>query len=194
MNKPLIERSRYGINGFTLIELTIVLVIIGFLFAVAGPRIAKGLSGLSLTTSAKKVAAALRYARSQAVNKSQPYSVIFDREHARVVIRGIPKPVAPFSDSEDQEALSSEEEADETLKPPVNEVKLVAVAEGITFQNITIGGRDVTGKTDDVPQIIFFPDGTSQGGEIVLVNNRDRALTVQIDFLTGVVTVAEKTA
>jgi prepilin-type N-terminal cleavage/methylation domain-containing protein len=42
-------------KGFTLIELTIVLIIMSFLFAVAGPRIAKSLSGLSLTTSTKKL-------------------------------------------------------------------------------------------------------------------------------------------
>jgi len=41
--------------------------------------------------------------------------------------------------------------------------------------------------------MIFFPDGTSQGGEIVLANNRERAFTIGVDFLTGVVTIAEKT-
>jgi hypothetical protein len=41
--------------------------------------------------------------------------------------------------------------------------------------------------------MIFFPDGTSLGGEIVLANNRGQAITVGVDFLTGVVTIAEKT-
>ena len=180
-------------KGFTLIELTIVLIIMSFLFAVAGPRIAKRLSGLSLTTSAKKIAAALRYARSQAVNKSQAYSVIIDREHAQVVIRGIPKPVTQPPDAAAQEEFATEEAAAEDLKGVVNEVKLVAVAEGVSFQEISIGGQEFTGGKGELPQMIFFPDGTSQGGEIVLANNRERAFTIGVDFLTGVVTIAEKT-
>jgi general secretion pathway protein H len=180
-------------KGFTLIELTIVLIIMSFLFAVAGPRIAKSLSGLSLTTSTKKVAAALRYARSQAVNKSQVYSVIIDREHAQVVIRGMPKPVPQPPDEAAQEEFATEEEAAEDLKRVVNEVKLVPVAEGVSFQEISIGGQEFTGGNEELPQMIFFPDGTSQGGEIVLANNRERAFTVGVDFLTGVVTIAEKT-
>ena len=180
-------------KGFTLIELTIVLIIMSFLFAVAGPRIAKRLSGLSLTTSAKKIAAALRYARSQAVNKSQAYGVIIDREHAQVVIRGIPKPVSRLPDDAAQEEFATEEAAAEDLKGVANEVKLVTVAEGVTFQEISIGGQEFTGGKEELPQMIFFPDGTSQGGEIVLANNRERAFTIGVDFLTGVVTIAEKT-
>ena len=180
-------------KGFTLIELTIVLIIMSFLFAVAGPRIAKSLSGLSLTTSTKKVAAALRYARSQAVNKSQAYSVIIDRAHAQVVIRGIPKPVTQPPDEAAQEEFTNEEAAAEDFKGVVNEVKLVPVAEGVSFQEISIGGQEFTGGKEELPQIIFFPDGTSQGGEIVLANNREQAFTVGVDFLTGVITIAEKT-
>ena len=180
-------------KGFTLIELTIVLIIMSFLFAVAGPRIAKSLSGLSLTTSTKKVAAALRYARSQAVNKSQAYSVIIDRAHAQVVIRGMPKPVTQPPDEAAQEEFATEEAAAEDFKGVVNEVKLVPVAEGVSFREISIGGQEFTGGKEELPQMIFFPDGTSQGGEIVLANNREQAFTVGVDFLTGVVTIAEKT-
>ena len=182
-----------NIKGFTLIELTIVLIIMSFLFAVAGPRIAKSLRGLSLTTSAKKVAAALRYARSQAVNKSQPYSVIIDREHTRVVIRGIPKPATLPPDDIAQEEFAAEEDTAEASPEVANEVKLVPVADGITFQEISIGGYEFTGGREELPQMIFFPDGTSLGGEITLANNREQAYIVGVDFLTGVVSIAEKT-
>jgi general secretion pathway protein H len=193
MRNVVVDKRCDSNNGFTLIEITIVLIIISFLFAIAGPRIAKGLSGLSLTTSTKKIAAALRYARSQAVNKSQAYSVIFDREHAQIVIRGIPKPVTLPPDDTAQEEAATEEDTAEERKGVVNEVKVVPVAEGVTFQEISIGGQEVTGGKEELPQMIFFPDGTSQGGDIVLANNREQAFTVSVDFLTGVVTIAEKT-
>jgi general secretion pathway protein H len=193
MRDQVVDNKCDGIKGFTLIELTIVLIIISFLFAVAGPRIAKGLSGLALTTSAKKIAAALRYARSQAVNKSQAYGVIIDREHSRIVIRGIPKPVTQPPDDAAQEEFATEEDAPEAPQEVVNEVKVVTVADGISFQEISIGGQEINGGKEELPQMIFFPDGTSQGGEIVLANNRERAFAVGVDFLTGVVTIAEKT-
>jgi len=192
MRDRAVDKKHGSIKGFTLIELTIVLIIISFLFAVAGPRIAKGLSGLSLTTSAKKLAAALRYARSQAVNKSQAYSVIIDREHARIVIRGIPKPVTQPPDDAYQEEFAPEADRAEDLKEVVNEVKVVPVADGVSFQEVSIGGQEVNGGKEELPQMIFFPDGTSLGGEIVLANNRERTFAVGVDFLTGVVTVAEK--
>jgi general secretion pathway protein H len=193
MNGLAAEKKCANISGFTLIELTNVLIIMSFLFAVAGPRIAKSLSGLSLTTSAKKVAAALRYARSQAVNKSQAYSVIIDREHAQVVIRSIPKPVTQPPEEAAQEEFTAEDTSDEDQKEVADEVKLVPVAEGVSFDEISIGGQEFSGGREELPQMIFFPDGTSLGGEIVLANNREQAITVGVDFLTGVVTIAEKT-
>jgi general secretion pathway protein H len=180
-------------RGFTLIELMIVLVIMSFVLALAGPAVTRGLSGLTLKTAAKKVAAALRYARSQAVNRAQPYSAIFDREHGRIVIRGIPRPLPP--DQTAAEAEPEEKTADaagaEAQKP---EIKIVALPEGITLKEITIGGTEITGTKDELAQIVFYPDGTSQGGELVLVDSRERQYQVNVAFLTGVVTIEEPEA
>jgi len=179
-------------RGFTMIELMIVLVIMGFVLALAGPMVTRGLSGLTLKTAAKKVAAALRYARSQAVNRAQPYSVIFDREHGRIVIRGIPRPI-PLPDQAEQEAEPEEKAADEAeaQKP---EIKIVELPEGITLKEIMVGGIEITGTKDELAQLVFYPDGTSQGGELVLADSRERQYQVKVAFLTGVVTIEEPEA
>jgi general secretion pathway protein H len=178
-------------NGFTLIELMIVLVIMSFVLALAGPAVTRGLSGLTLKTAAKKVAAALRYARSQAVNRAQPYSVIFDRERGRIVICGIPQPAPPEEQAEDAE--QDEEAAGaagaQAQKP---DIKTVALPEGITLKEIIVGGAEITGTKDELAQLVFYADGTSQGGELVLADSRDRKYQVNVAFLTGVVTIEEK--
>lgn len=178
-------------RGFTMIELMIVLVIMSFVLALAGPMVTRGLSGLTLKTAAKKVAAALRYARSQAVNRAQPYSVIFDQEHGRLVIRGIPRPI-PLPDQAAQEAEPEEiaaDAAEAAAQQP--EIKIVAFPEGITLKKITVGGSEITGAKDELAQLVFYPDGTSQGGELVLADSRDRQYQVNVAFLTGVVTIEE---
>jgi general secretion pathway protein H len=178
-------------NGFTLIELVIVLVIMSFVLALAGPAVTRGLSGLTLKTAAKKVAAAMRYARSQAVNHAQPYSVIFDRERGRIVICGIPQPVPPEEQAEDgaQDEEAAGAAGAQTQKP---DIKIVALPEGIALKEITVGGADITRAKDELAQLVFYADGTSQGAELVLADSRDRTYQVNVAFLTGVVTIEEK--
>jgi general secretion pathway protein H len=175
-----------------LIELMIVLVIMSFVLALAGPAVTRGLSGLTLKTAAKKVAAALRYARSQAVSRSQPYSVIFDRDNNRVVIRGIPQPLTPDQTeaAEEDPGREAESAAEAAKKKP--EIKVVSLPEGITLTEITVGGKEITATKEELAQMVFYSDGTSQGGELVLADSRDRKFRVRVAFLTGVVTLEEQ--
>ena len=179
-------------KGFSLIELMIVLVIMSFVLALAGPAVTRGLSGLTLKTAAKKVAAALRYARSQAVSRSQPYSVIFDRDYNRVVIRGIPQPLTPDQTeaAEEDPGMEAESAAEAAKKKP--EIKVVSLPEGITLTEITVGGKEITATKEELAQMVFYSDGTSQGGELVLADSRDRKFRVSVAFLTGVVTLEEQ--
>jgi general secretion pathway protein H len=186
------SRQQAG-RGFTMIELMIVLAIMSFVFALAGPMVTRGLSGLTLKTAAKKVAAALRYARSQAVNRAQPYSVIFDREHGRIVIRGIPRPIPLDQTEEPAESDTNEADAAQA-RAQQPEIKVVELPEGITLQEITVGGTRITGTKDEVAQMVFYPDGTSQGGDLVLADSRERRYQIKVGFLTGVVTIEEPEA
>jgi type II secretion system protein H len=181
-------------DGFTLVELVIVLVIMGFIFAIAGPAIMRGLSGATLKTATKKVASALRYARSQAVNRAQPYSVIVDQEQNRLVIRNIP--TAPAAG--ELEGLAEDAAEDEIEEAAVKQelkridLKVFSLPEGVTFKDVIIGGKEINGRNDEIAQLFFFPDGTTQGGELSLVDTRELAFTIAVDFLTGVVSIEEQ--
>ena len=76
------------LTGFTLIELILVLVIIGFLTSLVAPAITST-TGLRLKTTTKRVAAGLRFARSQAVISGSNYRAAFDLENGKVTIESL---------------------------------------------------------------------------------------------------------
>jgi type II secretion system protein H len=183
-----------GPRGFTLIEIIIVLVIMGLMAAFAGPRIAKSLGGLSLRTTAKKVAGALRYAKSRSVNTGRLYSVILDCDKNRVIV--LQSRQAPAAGMLEEDNATDDEEFSDARQPKETkpEMKIYPLPEGITFDKITIGDvEDDEEAEEKIYQMAFFPNGTSQGGEILLSDSRERIYSIQVDFLTGVVTVAEQT-
>ncbi|MFW6133270.1 MAG: GspH/FimT family protein [Planctomycetota bacterium] len=64
-------------DGFTLIEVLAVVVILAVVAAVAIPY-AVGTSGMTAASAARRVAAALEYAQSEAITTQEPIRVAFD--------------------------------------------------------------------------------------------------------------------
>jgi len=176
-------------KGFTLLELLIVLVIISIMAAFVGPRVAGSMSTLTLKTAAKKVASSLRYARSQATSESRPYFVLFDADKGRLTIK--PGQTATKEDKEkeaaegEQDTGRSEGMADEAVK---ERFKVYALPEGVRFDKVV---SDKNEAASDVFQIVFFPNGGSSGGEVLLENDRGRQYSISVDFVTGTVRLGE---
>ena len=81
------QRVRHG--GFTLLEILVVLVIGVLIVAITPPL----LSGMSATTelrsAARQTAAALRYARNQAVTGQQEETLTLDLPQRRLTVSGV---------------------------------------------------------------------------------------------------------
>lgn len=188
-----------GSRGFSLIELMIVLVIMGFMLAFAGPRVAKGLRGLSLKTTVKKVSGALRYARSRAVNTGRLYYAVFDAEKNRVIIVPSLDPagfnMGEHDNATDEEAYQEEDGAKAAFgKGAAPEIKIYPLPDGITFEKITIGEMsDEDEEGDEIYQMTFFPNGTSQGCEVILTDTKERMFLIAVNFMTGVVSFEDQT-
>lgn len=75
-------------RGFTLVELLIVLVIGGLMLSVVPPLFSKGVTGVELRAAAREVAAALRYARSRAINRHVESTVTVNLADKRYEISG----------------------------------------------------------------------------------------------------------
>ena len=178
---PLVFKNNHSINGvrlkkgFSLIELLVVLVIISVFSAFVGPRVVGSLGNMSLKTSSKKVAAALRYARSRAVTESIPYVALFDLNRNRMTV----KPNGSFTLKEDE----SGEEA--PVKKGAGRSKRYILPEGIIFKDAVAVNGD---KSDSrFFAIVFMPSGCSSGGIILLENRRERRYGIKVDFITGMV-------
>jgi len=176
-------------KGFTLLELLVVLVIISIAAAFVGPQVVGSMSTLTLKTAAKKVASSLRYARSQATSEGRPYFVLFDTDKGRLTIKS--GQIATKEDKEkepaegEQDTGTSEGMADEAVK---ERFKVYALPEGVRFDRVV---SDKNEDISDVFQIIFFPNGGSGGGEVLLENDRGRRYNISVDFVSGTVRLGE---
>lgn len=68
-------------GGFTLVEMLVVLVIIALMLAMVGTSISRGVSGAEMRTAAHKVAASLRYTRTQAILRKAEQVFLVDTEN-----------------------------------------------------------------------------------------------------------------
>ena len=177
-------------KGFTLLELLVVLVIISMMAAFVGPRVAGSMSTLTLKTAAKKVASSLRYARSQATSESRTYFVLFDPDRGRLTIR--PGQVATIGEKEKETADGEQDEGRSEGRADDNPVKerskVYDLPEGVRFDKV-VSDKDETAS--DVFQIVFFPNGGSSGGEVLLENDRGRRYNISVDFVSGTVRLGE---
>ena len=163
-------------KGFSLIELLVVLVIISIFSAFVGPRVVGTLGNMSLKTSSKKVAAALRYARSRAVTESIPYVALLDLNRNRLTV----KPNGNFSPKKDGSGEAP-------LKEDKGRSKRYILPEGIIFKDAVAINGD---KSDSrFFAIVFMPSGCSSGGVILLENRRERRYGIKVDFITGMVSL-----
>jgi prepilin-type N-terminal cleavage/methylation domain-containing protein len=76
-------RSRRGI---TMIELMSVVVIIGIIAAMAGPRFSQTISRLKFRTAARNLVSKLRLARSNAITHKQPFGVHLNNDNMTLTV------------------------------------------------------------------------------------------------------------
>ena len=74
-------------NGFSLMELVIVLIIIGFSISLVMPSLSRFSKSVELKATAKKVSGILRYYRSEVVQKGKVHQVLFDPDLREVIIQ-----------------------------------------------------------------------------------------------------------
>ena len=86
--------ARAGQHGFTLLEILIVLVI-GVLLVALVPPLLSGMSGATeLRGAARQLAAGLRNARNEAVERQQEAVLTLDLERRRFGVTGDPREIA----------------------------------------------------------------------------------------------------
>lgn len=163
---------QYSSRGYTLLELLVVLIIISMVSALVAPKLAGSLSSLNFKTTAKRLSASLRYARSQATSEKITYCALLQiHENRLFIIADTPELTETLheivSDEEQQIARAS------FVYELPSEIKIEKA--------VSAAGEVASGLFS----IFFFPSGGSSGGEVELVNEKGRRSKIIVDFITG---------
>jgi len=146
-------------NGFTFIELIVVITLIAGIVGISGPFIMSTLEKMERDASVREVTTLLRTARSRAISTKAPFLFSGDIENRTYWISN----------------LRSEEE-----------FRVYELDEEILFSEFTDGDEIVK---DGTFGIVFFPQGTTSGGLIELQppdpDEEDKFYLITVDPVTG---------
>jgi general secretion pathway protein H len=169
-------KARSRREGFSLIELIIVLVILSVITALVAPRLTQSLSRMNVESTARRVASALRLARSLAVTEKIPYLAEFDMDADTLSV---------FS----YQRTPEEEDSPESEDTPTVTQRAYALTDGVRLkEGVALNEETVT---TGAFQISFFPSGGTSGGEVVLGDNEGRSFSISVDRITGSVKINE---
>ena len=159
-------------QGFSLLELTIVLIIISLSAALVSPYLTRFSTNLEVKTSAQRVSGILRYCRNEAVQKGKTQQIIFDAAAREIRLEPVIDP-----DEEGKEGEKKEE------KTPG---KKYTLPEGIQIHDLKIPPAQFS---SELPAIEFYPNGGSNGGSFLLERENQKGYRIKVNFLTGMVEI-----
>ena len=163
---PSLKPQASSLKGFTLLELTVVLFIVGLLIATIVPHLGN-VGGARLDATAKRLAAVVRYLAGEAALQNRPYRLNYDLDKHTYWVTTL---VATQDGAEFQEDLS-------LLS------RTVQLPPAITFADVQAPGvgRVSTGHI----YTHFLPQGYTDPTLIHLRDQYSRVVTVLIPSLTG---------
>jgi general secretion pathway protein H len=151
--------------GFTLIELSVVLVLVGVVFLVTFPNLAGLFSGRRLMGFSREMAGALDYARARAVIEGRPQTFRIDRQQGKYSLRRKKEAAGDYRRSEEEEI-----------------VKSWKIPEEIKVSRVELDTRVTEGFE---PVIRFYPRGNSNGAVISLETARGDRTRIRVKPYTG---------
>ena len=146
-------------NGFTLIELVLVLVLMGLIAGLTLPFVVSTLDRIKLQSEVRQIASAIQFTRSEAISRKTLFTFNVDITNNKYWL-AIPK----------QEEVTQAKPIDETVQVKDYQRADETLTEG-TFE------------------ILFYPRGNSSGGTIRFKSHEDKdeenIYAVTIDPITG---------
>ena len=157
-------------RGFSLLELTVVLVLLGLFAALMAPSFSRFSKSVELKATVKKVAAILRYYRSETVSKGKVHQVFFDSN--LMVVKG--------------QLIETEDEKEAGQSEAAASPRSFSIPAGVQMKELNI---ESTQYPSDLPAIEFYPNGGSNGGNFILDTQSQKGFRIKVNFLTGTVVI-----
>ena len=170
IRNPQSEIRNFVRNGFTLVELVLVCVVIGILLAASIPRFQHTADRLRTERTAVELTQLLRVARERAVTEDREIIWRWDQDAQRARLLA----VNVASDGSSTTELLDDRFARSVPLPP--QVSVIPTRDGSVAHEVS-----------------FFPDGTSQRTVIEIMHDHD-GYTVTIDDATGQAVLAARAA
>lgn len=155
-------------NGFTYLELVVVILVIAILSSVTFPVMRGVFTGSRLKTSTRELYTMLKYAQGAA---------IFQRKIIEVRIDTTKNSYKLVLDDEKGSKIR-------TRKYSRME-SVVQLPQEVTFAMVNT--LSTAKKNQEIKSIFFYPDGSSSGGEITLMSKNNRTMSIIIYCSTGFV-------
>ncbi|MBC8370615.1 MAG: GspH/FimT family pseudopilin [Planctomycetes bacterium] len=170
-------RRHTSTAGFTLIEITAVVILISLLMSVAIVQLDSTLPSTRNESTAREIVANLDFARMQAIGRGQEYALVLDFDQQRFGIQ------LPF-DNEGKPVANSDER-------PI--LRWHPITDGVILRSV-LDPRGVRIRTDSYA-IPFDAQGASRDIYIYIGSdlNPEYELTIRVLGLTGISSVAQGT-
>lgn len=146
-------------NGFTLLELVVVLVIAGLLFGLGGPAVGSLYDTMQYREAVREVVSAVKNGRRDAFASGEPMDLLIDTDRNRFALT-------------DQSHLPSDN-------------AFIALPEAL---DITVVYAAEVSPKPGLAAIRFYPSGGSSGGEITVARPSGGGALLTVDWLLGDVT------
>jgi len=174
--------------GFTLLELTVVLFILALATALIAPGFRRSFGQLPLRAATRDIAALCRYARTQAINHHGVLEVVLDRQTNTYWLRGPEWIVSRLGGIKQVAAV---EDPEQPWQARMQQAHVRSLPAGVTLKSVVLDTGPL--REDERGSIAFFPQGSSTGGEVWVLDEKGRGYQIVIDPSIGRVRVLAAT-
>lgn len=182
------RRRRVGREGFTLLEILLVVVIVGIAAAVAVPTFARSFRGAKVRASTRTVLGMHRNAQTKAVLGQRYMALLFDERKGtlELVEQGAPDPKkdsffgAVGGGGGMGEVTTGADAATDPSSPAPTSQSVRRLEEGVGILSFR-GGREL----DELHYVNYYPNGMCEAFEIEIGDDQGRTARIQVDAVTG---------
>jgi prepilin-type N-terminal cleavage/methylation domain-containing protein len=172
------------VAGFTLLELIVVLFILALAAALVAPVFTRSFGQLRLKAAARDLAALCRFARTQAIANQVVLEVVLDRGANAYWLRG---PEWVVSRLGGIEQVATAEDPEQPWQVRLRQARVRPLPVGVTLKSVILDPGTL--REDERGAIVFFPQGSSSGGEVWVSDEKGRGYRIVIDPSIGVVRI-----
>ena len=160
--------TRASSDGFTLVELTLVVLIVGILLSLIGPRLAT-LTEARLDSGARRIAAMITYLHDEAALRGRIYKLTLDIDRNSYTV----EVQAPFADGKAAKGFVERWDA---------YAQSADLPAGVILEQVTTASAVLTSGTSEV---YFLPEDSLENVRIMLTADDGRSVELDVNGTTG---------